>query len=345
MKLSLFSDISVTFEGQDRGINSLKSVKEASERLGEARKEIHKGIVGQEELVDGLLIAMMANGHVLIEGLPGLAKTRAVNLLSQVCKVDFRRIQFTPDLLPADIVGTRIFNQSKATFENQYGPIFGNFILADEINRAPAKVQSALLEAMQERQITVGEETRALPLPFLVFATQNPIEQEGTYPLPEAQLDRFLLKLIVGYPKKQEEALIVKMVVKEVVVPELNPIFTDKEILTLQELTRTIHLEDSLIDYIAQIVLSTRNPEEYGLSDFKQWILHGASPRASLALAQTARSVALMHGRDFVSAEDVRSMALSVLRHRVALNYMAEAEGMKSEDLILKILSTIKAPA
>ncbi len=323
----------------------MKSIKEASERLLESRKEIAKGIVGQVELVDGLLIAMIANGHVLIEGLPGLAKTRAVNLLSQVCTVKFCRIQFTPDLLPADVVGTRIFNQGKGTFENQYGPIFGNFILADEINRAPAKVQSALLEAMQERQITVGEETRKLPIPFLVFATQNPIEQEGTYPLPEAQLDRFLLKLVVSYPKKEEEALIVKMVVSEVKVPELTANFTEKEIITLQDLARTVHLEDKLIDYIAEIVLSTRNPEQYGLADFKQWILHGASPRASLALAQTARAVALMQGRDFATAEDVRSIALSVLRHRVALNYMAEAEGMKSEDFISKILKTIKAPA
>jgi len=323
----------------------LKSIKEASERLIASKKEIHKGIVGQEDLVDGLLIAMISNGHVLIEGLPGLAKTRAVNLLSQVCKVDFRRIQFTPDLLPADIVGTRIFNQSKASFENQYGPIFGNFILADEINRAPAKVQSALLEAMQERQITVGEETKKLPLPFLVFATQNPIEQEGTYPLPEAQLDRFLLKLVVGYPKKEEESQIVKMVVSETKVPDLTPSFTDKEIIILQDLSRTVHLEDKLIQYIAEIVLSTRNPEQFGLPEFKQWILHGASPRASLALAQTARSVALLQGRDFATAEDVRSIALSVLRHRVALNYMAEAEGMRSEDFVSKILSTVKAPA
>lgn len=323
----------------------MKSIKEASETLLESRKEMHKGIVGQEDLVDGLLLAMLSNGHVLIEGLPGLAKTRAVNLLSQVCRVDFRRIQFTPDLLPADIVGTRIFNQNKATFENQYGPIFGNFILADEINRAPAKVQSALLEAMQERQITVGEETKKLPAPFLVFATQNPIEQEGTYPLPEAQLDRFLLKLVVGYPKKEEEAEIVKMVVSETKFPEMKAFFSDKDIISLQELSRTVHLEDKLIHYIAEIVLSTRNPENYGLPDYKQWIGHGASPRASLALAQTARSVALMHGRDFATAEDVRSVALSVLRHRVSLNYMAEAEGMKSEDLILKILQTVKAPA
>ncbi len=323
----------------------MKSIKEASEKLGESRKEMHKGIVGQQELVDGLLVAMISNGHVLIEGLPGLAKTRAVNLLSQVCKVDFRRIQFTPDLLPADIVGTRIFNQSKANFENQYGPIFGNFILADEINRAPAKVQSALLEAMQERQITVGQETKKLPQPFLVFATQNPIEQEGTYPLPEAQLDRFLLKLVVGYPKKEEEAEIVKMVISEVQVPTLAPSFSDKEILTLQELSRTVHIENKLIDYIAEIILCTRNPETYGLPEFKQWIQHGASPRASIALAQTARSVALLYGRDFATAEDIRSIALSVLRHRVSLNYMAEAEGMKPEDFIQKILTKIKAPA
>ncbi|MCZ8157908.1 MAG: MoxR family ATPase [Leptospira sp.] len=323
----------------------MKSIKEASERLLESKKEMQKGIVGQEELVDGLFVALISNGHVLIEGLPGLAKTRAVNLLSQICKVDFRRIQFTPDLLPADIVGTRIFNASKGTFENQYGPILGNFILSDEINRAPAKVQSALLEAMQERQITVGDETLKLPAPFLVFATQNPIEQEGTYPLPEAQLDRFLLKLVVGYPKKEEEFQIIKMVVSEVKVPDLNPMFTAEEIVSLQDLARTIHLEDKLMSYIADIVLATRDPEFFNLSEFKPWILHGASPRASLALAQSARAIALMKGRDFATAEDVRSIAMPILRHRVALNYMAEAEGKKSEDVISKILESIKAPA
>lgn len=322
----------------------MKSIQEAHQKLLEAREEIHKGIVGQEEMVDGLLIAMIANGHVLIEGLPGLAKTRAVNLLSQIAKVLFHRIQFTPDLLPADVVGTRIFNQGKGTFENQYGPIFGNFILADEINRAPAKVQSALLEAMQERQITVGDETKKLPEPFLVFATQNPIEQEGTYPLPEAQLDRFLLKLIVHYPSKSEEAEIVKMVVSETKLPKMNPLFTPQDIVAIQNLARTVILQDDLIGYIADLVVATRKPEEYKLGEYKQWIYHGASPRASLALAQTARAVAVLQGRDFATAEDVRSVAMGVLRHRVVLNYMADAEGIRSEEFIGKILEAVKAP-
>lgn len=323
----------------------MQSIQDAHTKLLEARDEIHKGIVGQEEMVDGLLIAMIANGHVLIEGLPGLAKTRAANLLAQVCKVLFHRIQFTPDLLPADILGTRIYNQGKGTFENQYGPIFGNFILADEINRAPAKVQAALLEAMQERQITVGEETKKLPEPFLVFATQNPIEQEGTYPLPEAQLDRFLMKLVVGYPKKEEEAEIVKMVVSETKLPSVATLFTPKDIVAIQNLARTVALQDELIQYIADLVIATRTPEEYNLGDFKQWIYHGASPRASLALAQTARAVAILQGRDFATAEDVRSIAHSVLRHRVVMNYMAEAEGIRSDDFVDKILESVKAPA
>ncbi|WCL48228.1 AAA family ATPase [Leptospira sp. GIMC2001] len=323
----------------------MQTISEVSQRLHQAREEMHKGIVGQDDLIDGLLVAMISNGHVLIEGLPGLAKTRAVNLLSQICKVQFNRIQFTPDLLPADVVGTRIFNQNKASFENQYGPIFGNFILADEINRAPAKVQSALLEAMQERQITVGDVTKKLPEPFLVFATQNPIEQEGTYPLPEAQLDRFLLKLLVGYPKKEEEAEIVRMVVSEINLPVLSPIFDPKEIIIIQEISRKIHLDDSLIRYIAEIVLATRNPEEYKLENYKQWIYHGASPRASIALAQTSRAVALLNGRDFTTAEDIRSIAMSVLRHRVVMNYMAEAEGITSEQFIDNILSAVKAPS
>ncbi|MCC5813873.1 MAG: MoxR family ATPase [Leptospira sp.] len=322
----------------------MESIQEVNAKLLEAREEIHKGIVGQEEMVDGLLIAMIANGHVLIEGLPGLAKTRAVNLLAQVTKVLFHRIQFTPDLLPADILGTRIYNQGKGTFENQYGPIFGNFILADEINRAPAKVQSALLEAMQERQITVGDETKKLPEPFLVFATQNPIEQEGTYPLPEAQLDRFLMKLVVGYPKKEEESEIIRMVVSETKLPAMNPFFQPKDIIAMQNMARTVTLQDELIHYIADLVLATRNPEEYNLGDFKQWIYHGASPRASLALAQTARAVAILNGRDFATADDVRSIAHSVLRHRVVMNYMAEAEGIRSDDFVQKIIESVKAP-
>lgn len=322
-------------------------MKEAFEKsrtvLEHIRREIKVGIVGQSELVEGLLLTLLANGHVLIEGVPGLAKTRAVNLLANMSRSQFQRIQFTPDLLPADIIGTRIYNQSSAGFETKKGPIFANFILADEINRAPAKVQSALLESMQEKQITIGEETHPLPKPFFVFATQNPVEQEGTYPLPEAQLDRFLMKLIVRYPNKDEEADIVRMVIAETSMPQVKEIMDGKMIEALQATVRNVFLEDRLIHYITSLVFATRNPGEFGLS-FENVIEYGASPRASIGLAVTARAHALMNGRDSVEPDDIKSVAFNVLRHRIITTYHADAEGITSEQVIEEILKKVPVP-
>ncbi len=311
--------------------------------LDRLRTEIQVGIVGQKELVDGLLLAVLANGHALIEGVPGLAKTRAVNLLANMTRSEFRRIQFTPDLLPADIIGTRIYNQSTAGFETKKGPVFANFILADEINRAPAKVQSALLESMQEKQVTIGEETHALPRPFFVFATQNPVEQEGTYPLPEAQLDRFLVKLVVDYPQKQEEQDIVRMVIAETRLPAVKQLIDGKAIEALQDVTRGIFLEDRLIEYIAGLVFATRDPAGHGI-DFDNVIEYGASPRASIGLALTARARALLDGRDSVQPEDIKSVAFPVLRHRIIMTYHADAEGITSEQVIQEILNRVPVP-
>ena len=322
-------------------------VKDAFEKsraiLNRLREEIQVGIVGQADLVEGLLLTLMANGHVLIEGVPGLAKTRAVNLLANMTQSQFQRIQFTPDLLPADIIGTRIYNQSTAGFETKKGPIFANFILADEINRAPAKVQSALLESMQEKQITIGEETHPLPKPFFVFATQNPVEQEGTYPLPEAQLDRFLMKLVVKYPSKKEEADIVRMVIAETGLPVVKQVVDAKAIESLQAVVRTIFLEDKLIEYITDLVFATRTPAQFGLS-FDNVIEYGASPRASIALALTSRARALLDGRDAVQPEDIKSVAANVLRHRIITTYHADAEGITSEQVIQEILGRVRVP-
>jgi MoxR-like ATPase len=307
------------------------------------RSEIHKGIIGQEGLIDGLLIALCANGHLLIEGVPGLAKTRAVHLLSKISGLDFKRLQFTPDLLPADIIGTRIYNQSTASFETKKGPVFAHFILADEINRAPAKVQSALLECMQEKQVTIGEESYPLPSPFFVFATQNPVEQEGTYPLPEAQIDRFMMKLVVEYPDLEEESDIVEMVIQETSLPEVNRLLSEKTILALQEAVRQIHIEKKLIGYITELTDATRDPEKYGL-DLDNTILYGASPRASIYLAQVSRAMALMEGRENVIPDDIKKAAPGVMRHRIILTYHAEAEGVKKEEIIERVLSSVKVP-
>ena len=307
------------------------------------RSEIRVGIVGQEELIDGLLLTILANGHVLVEGVPGLAKTRAVNLLANMTRSQFQRIQFTPDLLPADILGTRIYNQSTAGFETKKGPIFANFILADEINRAPAKVQSALLESMQEKQVTIGEETHPLPKPFFVFATQNPVEQEGTYPLPEAQLDRFLMKLVVRYPTKEEEADIVRMVIAETKLPAVKELVDAKAIEALQSVTREVFIEDRLIGYITDLVFATRNPKEFGLT-FDNVIEYGASPRASIGLALTARARALLDGREAVQPDDIKSVAFNVLRHRIITTYHADAEGITSEHVIEEILKKVRVP-
>jgi MoxR-like ATPase len=319
------------------------STSHARRHVERLRSTIEEGIVGQERLVDGLLQALLANGHVLVEGVPGLAKTRSVHLLSASCAATFRRIQFTPDLLPADIVGTQIYNRATGQFETRTGPVFSQFVLADEINRAAPKVQSALLEAMQERQVTIGEETHPLPRPFFVFATQNPVEQEGTYPLPEAQVDRFLLKLVVTYPELEEERRIVRLVMDETELPEVEPVVTADEIRRLQNATREVYVEDRLIHYATDLVFATRDPSRCGL-DLAGVIELGASPRASLGLVQVARARALMDGRDAVVPEDVKAVAPDVLRHRILLTYHADAEGMTSDGVVEQLLASVKVP-
>jgi MoxR-like ATPase len=307
------------------------------------RGVVGEGILGQEQLLDGLLLALLANGHALVEGVPGLAKTRAVHLLARSCSAGFKRIQFTPDLLPADIIGTQIYNQATAGFETRIGPVFTHFVLADEINRAAPKVQSALLEAMQERQVTIGDESHRLPPPFLVYATQNPVEQEGTYPLPEAQVDRFLLKLVVSYPDQDDENRIVRLVMDETELPEVSPVAGIEEILGLQAATRQVYVEDRIISYATDLVFATRFPDRINL-DFGGLIELGASPRASLALVQVARARALLDGRKAVIPEDVKGAAPEVLRHRILLSYRAEAEAVTSDQLIEQILSRVKVP-
>lgn len=295
-------------------------------------------------MIDGLLLALLANGHVLIEGVPGLAKTRAVNLLAQMCKVSFKRLQFTPDILPADVVGTQIYNINENKFSTKKGPVFSHFVLADEINRAPAKVQSALLEAMQEKQVTIADETFPLPIPFFVFATQNPVEQEGTYPLPEAQVDRFLLKLVVDYPNAKEEAEVVKMVMNETRLPELDPILDSETILGLQHATRQIFLEDKIVEYITTLVLASRYPDKHGMPNLKDIIDYGSSPRASIALAMVSKAHALLNNRDMVIPEDVKAVALPVLRHRIIPTYQADAEGITSTMIVEEILKKTRVP-
>ncbi len=319
------------------------NLKEAQRLIVRMGTNLSTGVVGQRKLIDGLLLALLSGGHALIEGVPGLAKTRSINLLARACQGSFRRIQFTPDLLPADIVGTEIYNQSVGNFETKTGPLFANFILADEINRAAPKVQSALLEAMQERQVTIGDETFQLPRPFLVFATQNPVEQEGTYPLPEAQVDRFLLKLVVSYPSKEDEEKIVRMVIGETELPQLKELLDAADIVALQEATREVFVEDRIIDYATDLVAATRSGERYGL-DFEGLIQLGASPRASIGLVQAARAQALILGHDAVLPEDVKAVAYEVLRHRILLTYHADAEGVTSEQIIEKILAAVKVP-
>jgi len=305
--------------------------------------EIGKAIVGQNYLVNRLLVGLLANGHVLIEGVPGLAKTYAVRTLAQAIKAKFQRIQFTPDLLPADIVGTMIYNQRTSEFTVSKGPIFANLILADEINRTPPKVQSALLEAMQERQVTIGEETFKLEDPFLVLATQNPIEQEGTYPLPEAQVDRFLLKVKITYPSKEEEREIVERIAIHG-EPEINPVVSPKSIINGRELCRKIYIDKKIKDYILDLVFATREPEKYGLSDLKGLIRFGASPRASIYLTTTARALAFLKRRGFVIPEDIKELAPDILRHRIILTYEAEAEEITTDDVVQKILAGVEVP-
>jgi MoxR-like ATPase len=305
--------------------------------------EIAKAIVGQNYLVNRLLVGLLANGHILIEGVPGLAKTYAVRTLAKAIKSKFQRIQFTPDLLPADIVGTMIYNQRTSEFTVSKGPIFANLILADEINRTPPKVQSALLEAMQERQVTIGEETFKLEDPFLVLATQNPIEQEGTYPLPEAQVDRFLLKVKITYPSKEEEREIVERIALQG-EPEITPVVSPKSIINARELCKKIYIDKKIKDYILDLVFATREPDKYGLSDLKGLIRFGASPRASIYLTTTARALAFLKRRGFVIPEDIKELAPDILRHRLILTYEAEAEEITTDDVIQKLLAGVEVP-
>ena len=305
--------------------------------------EMNKVIVGQKDMVERLLIGLLGRGHVLLEGVPGLAKTLAINTLSQAVKGTFSRIQFTPDLLPADVVGTMIYNIKENDFSIKKGPIFANFVLADEINRAPAKVQSALLEAMQEKQVTIGDTTFKLQSPFLVMATQNPVEQEGTYPLPEAQVDRFMLKTVIDYPKLDEEQLIVRNNLSSNKV-KVNPVVTTKQILTAQETVRQVYMDEKIESYILNLIFATRYPENYNLGSMKPLISFGASPRGSINLATAAKCHAFLKHRGYVIPEDVRAVIYDVLRHRIGLTYEAEAENITSEDLITQIINEVEVP-
>jgi MoxR-like ATPase len=311
--------------------------------LDRVRGEIQKVIVGQEELIERLLVGLLCNNHILIEGVPGLAKTLSVTTLARTIQASFQRIQFTPDLLPADLIGTLIYNPRSGDFTTRKGPIFTNIILADEINRAPAKVQSALLEAMQERQVTIGDKTHPLDEPFMVLATQNPIEQEGTYPLPEAQVDRFMLKLKVTYPSKEEEKKILERMARSSTKIDVQPVIAPKDILRLRELADEIYMDEKVEDYILNIVQATRTPEKYGL-DVGKLIQYGASPRATIYLAMASRAHALMQGRGYVTPQDVKSIGMDVLRHRVIITYEAEAEEKTSENVVGAIFDNIAVP-
>lgn len=308
------------------------------------QQEMAKVIVGQERMTERLLIALFADGHILLEGVPGLAKTLAIKTLSDTIGGDFSRIQFTPDLLPADITGTMIYNQKTQSFSVTKGPVFANFVLADEINRAPAKVQSALLEAMQERQVTIGDETFILPRPFLVMATQNPVEQEGTYPLPEAQVDRFMMKVFLDYPKKEEEKLILRANVRKEGMNKAQKVIQSEDIMRLRDLVREVYLDEKIEKYIVDIVFATRDPEDYDLAEIKSLISFGASPRASINLALAGKAYAFLRGRAYVIPEDIRAIAPDVIQHRLGLTYEAEAENITAVDLVNKILSRVEVP-
>ncbi len=328
----------------DAGITALnEQVKQEVTALVRLREEIGQVIIGQQALVERLLIGLLANGHVLLEGVPGLAKTLSVKTLSETLAASFQRLQFTPDLLPADLIGTLVYSPRDGTFSTKKGPIFANIVLADEINRAPAKVQSALLEAMQERQVTIGEETHALPDPFLVLATQNPIEQEGTYPLPEAQLDRFMLKVWVTYPSREEERRILDRMAATGDPHSARVVLNTEDVLRLRRLVDQIYLDDKIKDYILDLVFATREPASYQL-DLQQLIQHGASPRATLYLTLAAKAQALLQGRGYVTPQDVKAITLDVLRHRVMVTYEAEAEDITSDMVVQKILDGVPVP-
>lgn len=321
-----------------------EKINHASGFISRVNDELGKVIVGQHKMVERLLIGLLSNGHVLLEGVPGLAKTLSIKSLAQAVHAQFSRIQFTPDLLPADVVGTMIYNQSKNEFFVRRGPIFANFILADEINRAPAKVQSALLEAMQEKQVTIGDTSYKLQEPFLVLATQNPIEQEGTYPLPEAQVDRFMLKVVIGYPSKAEEQMIIRQNTIGVATVPINPVASTTEILAARDLVRQVYLDEKVENYILDIVFATRFPENYQLAKLKPLISYGGSPRASINLAMAAKANAFLNKRGYVIPEDVREICADILRHRIGLTYEAEAENVNVEDIINDILRAVNVP-
>lgn len=318
-------------------------IEQQSQFITNLTTGMNKVIVGQRHLVDSLLIGLLSDGHILLEGVPGLAKTLTIKTLSQLIDSDYSRIQFTPDLLPADVVGTLIYSQKDEKFQVKQGPVFANFVLADEINRAPAKVQSALLEAMQEHQVTIGDTTFKLPNPFLVMATQNPIEQEGTYQLPEAQMDRFMLKVIIDYPTIEEEKLIIRENIQGH-MPAVTPVTTADEIIKAREVVNQVYLDEKIEQYIADIVFATRYPERYGLQELKNFITYGGSPRASINLAKAARAYAFIKHRGYVIPEDVRAVAYDVLRHRIGLSYEAEADSVNSEEIISKIINKVEVP-
>ena len=331
-------------------MNQAVDIRELNERIQRESSfvdlisiEMNKVIVGQKHLIESLLIGLLSDGHILLEGVPGLAKTLAIKSLAHTIDAKFARIQFTPDLLPADLIGTMIYSQKREEFSVKKGPIFANFILADEINRAPAKVQSALLEAMQERQITIGENTYALDKPFLVMATQNPIEQEGTYPLPEAQVDRFMLKVVINYPKKEEEKLIIQQNLLKT-FPETNSIMKPADIMKARDVVKEVYIDEKIQKYIVDIVFATREPEEYKLEKYRDMITWGASPRASISMAQASKAYAFIKRRGYVIPEDVHSVCPDVMRHRIGLSYEAEANNITSEEIITDILNTVEVP-
>ncbi|GAC1417367.1 MAG: MoxR family ATPase [Flavisolibacter sp.] len=332
-------------------VKTAEDIRQLNERIGHSgrfidqlRSEIAKVIIGQNYMLDRLLIGLLSNGHVLLEGVPGLAKTLTIKSLSQAIHANFSRIQFTPDLLPADVIGTLIYHQQKSEFVVRKGPIFSNFILADEINRAPAKVQSALLEAMQERQVTIGDTTYKLDEPFLVLATQNPLEQEGTYPLPEAQVDRFLMKVVVGYPSRQEEQLIIRQNVQAIATPSIKPVVTIQEIISARQMVKDVYMDEKIEKYILDIIFATRNPSEFNLDNLKPLISYGSSPRGSINLAIASKTQAFLNKRGYVIPEDVRSISKDVLRHRIGLTYEAEAENLNTENIIEQIINKINLP-
>lgn len=320
-----------------------EAIKQESKFVDTVLTEVSKVIVGQREMVESIVMGLLTGGHVLLEGVPGLAKTLVISSIGKATSLNFQRIQFTPDLLPTDLIGTMIFNMKTNEFMPKKGPIFTNIVLADEINRAPAKVQSALLEAMAEKQVTIGDETYALTKPFLVLATQNPLEQEGTYPLPEAQLDRFMFKVIVTYPKKEEEALILERMATDH-TPQINPVISRDDLMRAKERIDSIYIDDKLKNYIVELVMATRNPSDYGLSHIQNLLAVGASPRATINLTRAGKAHAFLRGRGFVTIEDIKAIAYNVLRHRLLLTYEAEAEEISSEEVIKELLSHIEVP-